>query len=407
MISQILSILVCSTHTRSKTFLPVMMDRLFSMRDKLSDADKNAVEILFLVDTKSIMLGDKRNFMVDMAQGEYIVFVDDDDRLEDDYISVLLQAIRKENADVITFQVSVSLEGAEPKICKYSKYYEHDYNTDEGYFRIPNHICCVKKSLAHQVEFPSVIYGEDAGYGKKLKPLLKTETYIPKVLYHYDFNSQTTETQQHLKKRNRIMRRNNEPVNGVEILRFDIINKLIAKNHYQSYLEIGTRDSDAASKINCAFKVGVDPAPVKRINNDFVLFFNKTSDQFFQKNPDKFDLIFIDGLHTYEQSRRDLINAMNSLNENGSIVMHDCLPHNKEYASLLWNGEVFKTVNDIHNAGLNYYIVDSDHGCLVIKKQSINEIAKQDSTELTYEQYVENKREWKIISSNNFMYGGW
>ena len=51
-----------------------------------------------------------------------------------------------------------------------------------------------------------------------------------------------------------------------------------------------------------------------------------TSDEFFSQNKETFDLIFIDGLHIHEQVLKDIDNSLNVLNENGVILLHDCLP---------------------------------------------------------------------------------
>lgn len=193
-----LSILVPSVYTRRASFLSQSLEMLYSQYEKLSPEQQKEVEILYLIDSKSMMLGEKRNSMVDMCCGEYVCHVDDDDRISEDYISTILDAIENTNADIINFQVSVSLDNEESKICNYSKEYKKDFNTDEGYFRIPNHICCVRRELALQVSFPNKVYGEDSAYSKTLLPLLKTEHNIDKVLYYYDYNSQTTETQQEL-----------------------------------------------------------------------------------------------------------------------------------------------------------------------------------------------------------------
>jgi glycosyltransferase involved in cell wall biosynthesis len=201
-----LSILICSTHTRSATFLPVMMRSIFWQYDALTEDKKSLVEIIVLIDNKKMMLGEKRNEMVDMAQGEYVAFIDDDDRTEPDYISSLLSAIEGRVVDVITFLVSVSINNSEPKICRYSITYRQDHNSPTGYFRIPNHICCVRRSIAQKVSFPNIKYGEDSAYSKVLLPHLKSEYVIERVLYHYDFNEMTTETQEHIianKNRNR------------------------------------------------------------------------------------------------------------------------------------------------------------------------------------------------------------
>ena len=182
--------------------------------------------------------------------------------------------------------------------------------------------------------------------------------------------------------------------------RFDIINELIKKNQYESYCEIGTQQSITGSEVNCNFKVGVDPAPQKREENDYELFYNLTSDDFFNQNTLQFDLIFIDGDHSYQQVKKDLINAAKFLKPNGAIVLHDCLPHCEEYTSLLWNGTVYQLINDIVGAKVKKYeIHNHDQGCGVVyglTEKQLEKIKAIDSLNLTYEQYVENKKTWNI-----------
>jgi len=190
-----LSILVPSVAERRNTFLPKCLDMLYGQLELLSIEQQKSVEVLFLIDNKERMLGSKRNNLIDIAQGEYIVFVDDDDRIESDYISSLLTATES-NADVITFLASVSLNGDPAKICHYSNKYAKDYNTTDTYHRLPNHICCVKKEIAKRVPFLNIKNGEDSAYSKMLKAHLRTQTEINKVLYHYDYNEKTTVAQE-------------------------------------------------------------------------------------------------------------------------------------------------------------------------------------------------------------------
>jgi hypothetical protein len=193
-----LSVLICSTHTRWDNFGQEIQRQIWGQLEKLHPLDQKRVQIIMLTDNKQMMLGHKRNVMVDMAQGRYVVFLDDDDRIEPEYLGRLLSATAF-NADVITFLVSVSVNGADPRICVYSKDFPHDSNSSGGYQRIPNHICAVKRELALQASFPNLVYGEDSSYSKILHPLLKTEYAIDRVLYHYDFNAETTEAQEHLR----------------------------------------------------------------------------------------------------------------------------------------------------------------------------------------------------------------
>ena len=191
-----LTVLICSTHTRWDNFGQSIQKQIWPQYQSLSAEDQSRVEIIMLTDNKKLMLGDKRNVMVDIAQGRYVVFVDDDDRIEPDYLSTLLEAIgASPGVDVITFYASVTLNGGPAKICRYSTGWDCDHNTADEYHRLPNHICCVKRELARKVSYPSILYGEDSGYSKLLAPLLTTERAINRVLYHYDFSEATTETQ--------------------------------------------------------------------------------------------------------------------------------------------------------------------------------------------------------------------
>lgn len=187
-----LSILVCSTQNRYNNFLPKILKELFAQ-------STGEVEILTLIDDKKRMLGSKRNNLLDISQGEYVAFVDDDDRISKDYIQQILKAIESK-ADVINFIVSVSLNGGISKPCYYNKDYLIDYNEANSYHRLPNHIMCVKRELALKVKYKDILKGEDSDYSKRLQPFLKTQTNIDKILYFYDYNSNTTETQQKIKR---------------------------------------------------------------------------------------------------------------------------------------------------------------------------------------------------------------
>lgn len=211
-----LSILIPSTHTRSQSFGRAIQSQVWSQYEALPREYQDRIEILMLTDNKKMMLGHKRNTMVDIAQGRYVQFIDDDDRIEPDMFRSVLDATESD-ADVITFLASVSLNGKAPKPCRYSIDFDEDRNTPAGYERLPNHICCVKTDLARLVSYPNIAYGEDAAYSKLLRQHLKTEHHIPRVLYYYDYNVETTEAQEHLRNKSR-PRPNTPPVVDIVIL---------------------------------------------------------------------------------------------------------------------------------------------------------------------------------------------
>ena len=87
--------------------------------------------------------------------------------------------------------------------------------------------------------------------------------------------------------------------------RWDLIEYLINKYGYSDYLEIGCDQDQLFSKIKIQNKVGVDPSSGGNVR--------KTSDEFFKENKNKFDIVFIDGLHTYDQVKKDILNSINCL----------------------------------------------------------------------------------------------
>jgi len=126
-----------------------------------------------------------------------------------------------------------------------------------------------------------------------------------------------------------------------DVNRWDLIQKLINSNNFKNYLEIGCDGDDSFSKIRVENKVGVDPYSGGN--------FRGTSDNFFSINNNKFDCIFIDGLHEYSQVYKDIKNSLDVLTDNGIILLHDCLPTTLHKQAVpryknIWNGDVWKCI---------------------------------------------------------------
>ncbi len=150
-----------------------------------------------------------------------------------------------------------------------------------------------------------------------------------------------------------------------------ILQKIIDTKKYKSYLEIGCFNDDLFNKIKCEKKIGVDPYSGGTIR--------KTSDDFFNANDEKFDCIFIDGLHKYHQVKKDIDNSLKSLNENGIIILHDCLPNNYYEQAIprsqyIWNGDVWKAIIECRTReDIDTYTINADFGLGVIfKKKNTN-----------------------------------
>lgn len=58
-------------------------------------------------------------------------------------------------------------------------------------------------------------------------------------------------------------------------------------------------------------------------NKSNIIFFKQTSDKFFKRNKNIYNLIYIDGSHEYFQVKKDFKNSFNSLEKNGYIICDD------------------------------------------------------------------------------------
>ena len=177
--------------TRVSTFLPELIVDLHNQAVNVA----SDIEILWLGDNKKRSVGRKRNDLVNIAQGEYVVFVDDDDTIAQTYVEDIYDSL--DGSDVIVFDVMYSLNSTKmKKRVIYDYRFSADRNANSAYYRMPNHIMCWKRELMLQAPFMDISLGEDADFAKRINKLATSQRRIDKILYWYDFNQYTTETQQ-------------------------------------------------------------------------------------------------------------------------------------------------------------------------------------------------------------------
>lgn len=135
-------------------------------------------------------IGAKRNRLLERATGEFVAFFDSDDRPSDDYIKLLMEGIES-NPDCCSLRGEYSIDGIFDGIFEHSiKYKEWATTKNEvKYERFTNHLNAVKSSIAKQFKYPDKSHGEDFDWSTLVHEsgLIKTEYYIPSVIYFYDF----------------------------------------------------------------------------------------------------------------------------------------------------------------------------------------------------------------------------
>ena len=158
--------------------------------------------------------------------------------------------------------------------------------------------------------------------------------------------------------------------------RISFISTAVQKFQNCRYLEIGCSTNVCFNAIPAINKIGVDPNAGGNVKD--------TSDNFFKNNKKEFDVIFIDGLHIYEQCRKDIINSLKILSKNGFIFLHDMIPRswveeNVPRLQPVWSGNVWKVgLELIKTKGIDFFIINADHGVGVVKKKEENVVYYDD-----------------------------
>jgi len=175
-----------------------------------------------------------------------------------------------------------------------------------------------------------------------------------------------------------------------ELSRVELINILIRRQRFKTYLEIGVRTGATFNNIQVERKIGVDP-------NWSAATEKMTSDDFFASNEDTFDLVFIDGLHLWEVALRDVDNSLAKLNPGGIIILHDCMPIKYEHqrrhrVTRVWNGDVWKTLTTLRSRpNLDCAVLNCDEGLGIILPRQNTQPIKQQT--LTWQDYCDRRDE--------------
>ena len=171
---------------------------------------------------------------------------------------------------------------------------------------------------------------------------------------------------------------------------FERLNALAKICSASKYLEIGVAKGLTFRRVDVPYKVAVDPnfrLDINKYADPKTIFHEVMSDAFFSTHASEhrpFDLIYLDGLHTFEQTFRDFCASIGNSHANTIWLIDDTCPsgwlaanRNRGLTDRLrgrfriesrdWMGDVFKVVFAIHDFFPQFtYATFPGHGQTVV-----------------------------------------
>lgn len=186
--NKILSILIPTVYGREQKF-----EALYSFIQNQIESNnlQDKVEIIFLKDNKEMSIGEKRNELYRLSKGKYSVQIDDDDWLADNYLVKVLNACNYD-FDCIGYQewhtengvkgVKSDLSLAYNSWMSYSQPIRGFSHVRTPFFKNP-----IKTQICQTFSVDNSRFGEDHSWAIKIKPFLKTESYIDEIMYYHRY----------------------------------------------------------------------------------------------------------------------------------------------------------------------------------------------------------------------------
>ena len=186
--------------------IPTLPTRLVQLGNILSElsrqiGSRDDIEVLALLDTKTSWLGDKRNSLMDVARGDYLTFVNDDDEIVPNWLErVTARILDHSGVDVISIQAECMKRDSKDSRWYHAWYmatslgckaysslnFRGLHGRRESVLMQPPCMWCIWRSdVARQARFSSKNYGEDQDFLNSAVAIAKTEVVVREVLYRY------------------------------------------------------------------------------------------------------------------------------------------------------------------------------------------------------------------------------
>jgi len=146
------------------------------------------VEIVVMTDNRCRSIGLKRQALLDVARGEYVCYVDDDDDVADVHVQSLYEAVNQFRADVFVFPTLCISDQYGTIRVDHSVGFENEDVQVEGFRRKPWWMHPICRELAVSSVFTDSNWGEDADWlGPLWKKMLVEFEVTEEPLYYYNW----------------------------------------------------------------------------------------------------------------------------------------------------------------------------------------------------------------------------
>lgn len=182
----ILTIMIPTTVDRDEQCEKLVAELVNQMAEQRLELNKD-IEIVSIRDNKEISVGLKRQRLLEMANGIWVVGFDSDDFPHPDYIHDIWSVLyTKPNIDHVGFIEDCDVDGYKSRSIfsiKHKSWDEMEVGYDQ--VRCANPKSVIRRTKALQVGFEDLRYSEDRIFSEKVTPLLESEIFIEKPLYKY------------------------------------------------------------------------------------------------------------------------------------------------------------------------------------------------------------------------------
>jgi glycosyltransferase involved in cell wall biosynthesis len=191
----ILSILICSIYGREH-YLSDLLNIIAKQMIKYDLKNGEDLEVIISKDKRGEnTIGKKRNALLQFCNGEWACFIDDDDKISEDYLNNAIKILKNENPDCINLKGIITQDGRNPQLFVHELQYKEYFMKNGVYYRPPNHLNIIRTSISKNFKFPENNFGEDKEWAMNVcnSGLIKTQGIIDNVVYFYNYitNKQT------------------------------------------------------------------------------------------------------------------------------------------------------------------------------------------------------------------------